>query len=71
LLRLSVKDKIKDGRDPNWRINRKYFVNKGGRRVEPGAVVFSAGWFGLGHTVRFLFSVSIRADLKFRAKCMN
>ena len=58
-LRLSVKEKINNGKDPNWRIDRKYFVNKGGRRVEPGAVVFSAGWFGQGHAVGYLFSFSI------------
>jgi hypothetical protein len=39
---------------PNWRVNHRNFVRKSSKNIlEPGAVVFSAGWFGQGHTVGF------------------
>ena len=52
-LKRSIKKKYtKKKTAPNWRINQKHFVSKiGGRSCEPGAVNFSAGWLGQGHTV--------------------
>jgi hypothetical protein len=50
---------------PNWRINAKNFFRKSLRhRCEPGAVNFSAGWLGQGHTVSFnLFFITIANPL--------
>lgn len=40
---------------PNWRTHNVNFDPKTTRdTIEPGAVNFSAGWFGQGHAVGFL-----------------
>ena len=56
LLKRSV-EKPKSGKpDPNWRVHKQNFVKKSGSHVcEPGAVTFSAGWFGQGHAVSLRF----------------
>lgn len=55
LLRPSVKAGILGtSYNSNWRVLARNFVKKSqGRKCEPGAVNFSAGWFAQGHTVRF------------------
>jgi len=41
---------------PNWRVDKKNFVaNKTGQICQPGAINFSAGWFGQGHDVSLRF----------------
>jgi hypothetical protein len=56
LLKKSVKREKPPKTSPNWRINYKNFVKKSSRHMcEPGAVNFSAGWLGQGHTVGFQF----------------
>ena len=56
LLKKSVQQEKPQKRSPNWRIHQKNFVKKSSRNIcEPGAVNFSSGWFGQGHTVSVEF----------------
>jgi hypothetical protein len=71
LLKDSIKKKTHETKDPNWRINRKNFVKKNTQRIcEPGAINFSAGWFGLAHEVSlgyYLFKLN-EFDIKLVRK---
>jgi hypothetical protein len=52
LLRKSVEKKKLNAGNPNWRTYNQNFTRKGpSKYCEPGAVVFSAGWFAQGHAV--------------------
>jgi hypothetical protein len=56
LLKRSVKEEKSMKPSPNWRINNKNFLKKNSmQELEPGAVNFSAGWLGQGHTVWVIF----------------
>jgi hypothetical protein len=56
MLKRSVKQDVPQKITANWRIREDNFANKNTKRIlEPGAVTFSAGWFGLGHEVSFKF----------------
>jgi hypothetical protein len=49
--RVGISEKI-NKLAPNWRVDRRNFVTKTKKhKLEPGAVNFSAGWLGQGHTV--------------------
>lgn len=51
-LKSSIKMKKAEKTAPNWRINKINFVrNTSTGALESGAVNFSAGWLGQGHTV--------------------
>jgi hypothetical protein len=55
-IRPLLKASIKAGTDkdavPNWRIRNGHFSKgNGDQACEPGAINFSAGWFGQGHEV--------------------
>jgi len=48
---------------PNWRTHDINFIKKGSiNTIEPGAINFSAGWLGQGHTVRFIFYIKARTN---------
>jgi hypothetical protein len=54
MLKRSVKIDKPMRTQTNWRINERNFIRKTAQQVlEPGAVNFSAGWLGQGHTVSF------------------
>lgn len=54
LLKKSIQKPKLDKPVPNWRSLDENFVdNSSGDLIEPGAVTFSAGWLGQGHTVSF------------------
>jgi hypothetical protein len=53
MLEKSVQTALPD-KTPNWRTHDVNFVTKSSRdTIEPGAINFSAGWFGQGHEVCF------------------
>lgn len=65
-LRKSVKMEKAHKPAPNWRINHRNFIRKTKKhKLEPGAVNFSAGWLGQGHTVGFRIS-PIEINLTFK-----
>ena len=50
---------------PNWRTHDVNFARKTSRdTIEPGAVTFSAGWFGQGHEVGIYFIPSLELTLQ-------
>ena len=55
MLRAFVQEshQVHQGKNPNWRINWLNFLQAERQICKPGSVVFSVGWFALGHTVRF------------------
>jgi hypothetical protein len=63
LLKNSRREKQPEKPDPSWRTNGKHFIEKSDRHVcEPGAVNFSAGWFGLGHAVGIYFPLILTIE---------
>lgn len=51
-MKSSVKKELPHKSTPNWRQHQDNFVNNDVTDIiEPGAVTFSAGWLGQGHTV--------------------
>jgi hypothetical protein len=64
MLKKSVQTQKLDKSTPNWRTHDLNFVTDSSRdSIEPGAVTFSAGWLGQGHTVRFQFYNKTRTNL--------
>jgi hypothetical protein len=56
MLKKSVQQEVENKPTPNWRTNEVNFPGKSSREtIEPGAVTFSAGWLGQGHTVCFYY----------------
>jgi hypothetical protein len=65
LLKKSVQKQKLDKPTPNWRTHDVNFVTHvSGNLIEPGAVTFSAGWLGQGHTVGFQFYSKNGTNLK-------
>ena len=66
LLRRSI-ERLKLGKNPNWRVHEQNFARKTSKRIcEPGSVNFSAGWFAQGHAVslKFLFTGITYSDIQ-------
>jgi hypothetical protein len=54
MLKKSIQKQKLDKPVPNWRtFDENFITNNAGDSIEPGAVTFSAGWLGQGHTVSF------------------
>jgi len=71
MLKRTVKEDVPKRTAPNWRIRGQNFVPKNANQVlERGAVTFSAGWFGQGHTVSFEFCSLTEAN-SFRNRAKN
>jgi len=65
ILKKSVMEERLNKPKPNWRTHDVNFLDDSSRdTLEPGAVNFSAGWLGQGHTVSFIFYIITKSNLK-------
>ena len=65
ILKKSVMEERLNKPKPNWRTHDINFLDDSSRdTLEPGAVNFSAGWLGQGHTVSFIFYIITKSNLK-------